>query len=53
MLDLEKIVVNFENSGAQIPPDIAVKPVRNINLGKLLQYDGLVFGTMRQKFISS
>ena len=53
MLDLEKIAVNFENSGAQIPPDIAVKPVRNINLGKLLQYDGLVFGTMRQKFISS
>ena len=55
MLDLEKIVVNFENLGAQIPPDIAVKPVRNINLGKLLQYDGLqlVFGTMRQKFISS
>ena len=53
MLDLEKIVTNASKSGAQIPPGIAIEPIHSMQLDKLLNYDGLVFGTMRQKFLTS
>ena len=50
MLDLERIVANTARSAAQ--PGIAVKPICNKNLDKLLGYDQSVFGTPRQMFMS-
>ena len=51
MLDLDKVVANAAKSEAGIPSGVAIKPIHGINLDKLLEYDGHVFGTMRQKFI--
>ena len=50
MLDLERIVANTARSAAQ--PGIAVKPICNKNLDKLLGYDQSVFGTPQQMFMS-
>ena len=45
MLDLEKIAANLAKSGP--PSGVAVKPVRDICLDKLVEYDEAVFGTPR------
>ena len=50
MLNLEKIIANVSKSG--ISSGVAVKPICNINLEKLLEYDQSVFGTPRQTFMT-
>ena len=48
-LNLERIVANVTKSA--FLTGVAVKPTRNINLDKLLEYDQTVFGTPRQTFM--
>ena len=49
MLSLEMIATKVSTS--RIPSDISIKPICNMNLGRLLEYDQTVFGTPRQTFI--
>ena len=49
MLTLDKISKNLART--EFPSDTAVKPLRNVNLEKLLEYDSSVFGTSRRIFV--
>ena len=49
-LNLERTIAN--TARAAIPCGVAVKPIHNINLNNLLEYDQTVFGTPRQTFIT-
>ena len=48
-LNLERIAANLAKSG--IPSGVAVKPISNVNLNNVLEYDQTVFGTPRQTFM--
>ena len=46
---LDKIASNLAKMST--PPDVAVKPISDVPLEKLVEYDGVVFGAERRNFI--
>ena len=48
-LDLQKIIDKI--SGVESQPGISLKPIKSVDVEKLLVYDTSVFGTPRQSFI--
>ena len=49
MLDLDKTIKNLTNAIPSI--GVAVKPIHELNIEQLLEYDRFIFGTARRKFL--